>query len=95
MNPYIEEANITVNLHDDTFKFSGTLPGAITHTNADSISNDTLWWTFNYEHFLNDDYVIEAASIVYHPNNIQKAIIAGALILLIGLILIFKKRHTS
>jgi len=95
MNPYIEEANITVNLHDDTFKFSGTLPGAITHTNADSISNDTLWWSFNYEHFLNDDYVIEAASIVYHPNNIQKAIITGALILLIGLILIFKKRHTS
>ena len=95
MIPYIDEANITVNLHDDTFKFSGILPGAITHTNADSISNDTLWWAFNYEHFLNDDYIIEAASIVYHPKKIQIAIVAGALILLIGLILTFIKRKTS
>lgn len=95
MVPYIEEANVTVNLHDDTFKFAGILPGAITHTNADSISNDTLWWTFNYEHFLNDDYVIEAASIIYHPKKIQLAIVLGALSLLIALIFIFKKRQTS
>ncbi len=95
MMPYIDEANVTVGLNDDTFKFAGILPGVITHSNADSMSHDTLWWEFNYEDFLNDDYVIEAASVIYHPKRIQMAIVIGALVVLIGLILISRKRKTS
>jgi len=92
MIPYINEANITVKLHDDTFKFAGILPGAITQSNADSISNDTLWWSFGSEEFINDDYVIEAASIIYHPKRIQLSIVLGALIMILSLIFISKKR---
>ena len=95
MAPYIDEANVTVNLNDDTFKFVGILPGVITRTNADSIFNDTLLWTFNYEDFLNDDYVIEAASIVYHPKKIQIAIVIGALAALVGLISISRRKRIS
>ena len=36
MKPYIKEANITVELHDDTFKFAGVLPGLITKSNAET-----------------------------------------------------------
>ena len=95
MLPYIHEANVTVGLNDDTFKFVGILPGEIIHSNADSISNDTLWWSFNYKDFINDDYVIEAASIVYQPKKVQMAIVMSALIILMGLILISKKRKKS
>ena len=95
MRPYIDEANVTVGLNDDTFKFAGILPGAITRSNADSILSDTLWWSFNYEDFLNDDYVIEAASIIYHPKRVQMAILISALVILIGLIFISKKRKIT
>jgi hypothetical protein len=95
MAPYIDEANVTVNLNDDTFKFVGILPGVITRTNADSIFNDTLLWIFNYEDFLNDDYIIEAASIIYHPKRIQIAIVIGALAALVGLISISRRRRIS
>ena len=95
MLPFIDEANVTVGLNDDTFKFAGILPGVITLSNADSISNDTLWWSFNYEDCFNEDYVIEAASIVYHPKRVQMAIVIGALVILMGLILISRKRNKS
>ncbi|MDP6338842.1 MAG: hypothetical protein QF842_00750 [Candidatus Marinimicrobia bacterium] len=95
MSPYIDEANVTLGLNDDTFKFAGILPGMITHSNADSIKNDTLWWKFNYEDFINDDYVMEAASVVYYPKRIQAAIVIGALVILVSLILTSRKRKKS
>ena len=95
MGPYIDEANITIKLRDDTFKFAGILPGLITESNADSIANDTLWWSFNAEDFINDDYIIEAASIVYHPKRIQIAIIAGSLLTLSALFFISRKRKSQ
>ncbi len=95
MMPFVQEANITVKLHDDSFKFAGILPGVITASNSDSVSNDTLWWTFGSDAFINDDYVIEAASIVYHPKRIQIAIAIGALGILLGLVFISKRRKSS
>jgi len=95
MAPYIEEANVTIGLNDDTFKFAAILPGVTTHSNANSISNDTLWWSFNYEDFLNDDYIIEAASIIYHPKKVQMAIVITALVILIGIILISIRKKKS
>ena len=92
MLPYIKEANVTIQLNDDTFKFASALPGSIFQSNADSVSNDTLWWAFDLKDFMNDSYTIEAASIVYYPQRIQKAIVLGALIILIVLFIIAKRK---
>ena len=60
-----------------------------------SISNDTLWWSFSSEEFLDEDFTIEAASIIYSSARIQRIIVAGALIILLGLILISKQRKNT
>ena len=80
---YSQEMHITGQLRDDQFKFHIFLPGAILTTNADSISGDTLMWTFGLKEFLNDDYILHAESIVYSKKRIQAAII-----ILLGLVLI-------
>ena len=95
MKPYIKEANITVELHDDTFKFTGVLPGLITRSNADSIISDTLWWVFNADDFLNDDYMIEAASIIYYPKRIQLTIVVITAVLLLIIFINYKKRKST
>ena len=95
MRPYIYEANVTIQLNDDSFKFASTLPGAIFESNADSTSNDTLWWYFDLKDFMNDSYTIEAASIVYYPERIQKAVVLGTLIILFVLFLIAKRKAIS
>ena len=95
MTPYIDEANITVSLNDDTYKFACTLPGRIAHSNADSTANDTLWWSFGTQDFLNDDYVIKAASVVYYETKIQRVVVASALVILLVLIFLSKKRKQS
>ncbi len=95
MTPYIDEANITVSLNDDTYKFACTLPGRIAHSNADSTANDTLWWSFGTQDFLNDDYVIKAASVVYYETKIQRVVVASALVILLVLIFLSKKRKHS
>ncbi len=95
MRPYIYEANVTIQLNDDSFKFASALPGAILKSNADSISNDTLWWSFDLKDFMNDSYTIEAASIVYYPGRIQKAVVLGTLIILFVLFLIAKRKAIS
>ena len=95
MKPYIKEANITVELHDDTFKFAGVLPGLITRSNADSISNDTLWWVFNANNFLNDDYIIEAASVIYYPRKVQLTIVVITAMILLILFISYKKRKLT
>ena len=75
--------HITGQLRDDQFKFYIFLPGASITTNADSISGDTLMWTFGLKEFLNDDYILHAESIIYSKKRIQTGII-----ILLGLVLI-------
>ena len=79
---YSKEMHITGQLRDDQFKFNIFLPGAIITTNADSISGDTLMWTFGLKEFLNDDYILHAESIVYSKKRIQIGVI-----ILVGLVL--------
>ena len=95
MTPYINEANITVSLNDDSYKFACTLPGRIAYSNADSTKNDTLWWSFTTQDFLNDDYVIKAASVVYYQTKIQRIVVGSALVILFVLIFLSKKRKQS
>ena len=94
MKPYIKEANITVELHDDTFKFAGILPGLITKSNSDSVKNDTLWWIFSADDFLNDDYMIEAASVIYYPKRVQLIVVIVAGVLLLTLFIYYRKRKS-
>ena len=75
--------HITGQLRDDQFKFHIFLPGVVITTNADSVSGDTLMWTFGLKEFLNDDYILHAESIIYSKKRIQIGII-----ILLGLVLI-------
>ena len=92
MLPCINEANTTINLNDDTFKLISTLPGRVFMSNADSVYNDTLLWSFDLKDFTNDSYTIEAASIIYYPKKIQKAILVGTILILFVLFLIAKRK---
>lgn len=94
MHPYEEEMTVTLGLKDDQFIYRATLPGLITHTNADSVSGDTLIWYFGLEDFINDDYIISAKSVVYFKKGVQIIIIGGTLVLLI-LLTLWVKRRTS
>lgn len=92
MLPCINEANSTINLNDDSFKLMSTLPGRIFMSNSDSTHNDTLMWSFDLKDFANDSYIIEAASIVYYPKKIQKAVLVGTILILFVLFLIAKRK---
>tara|TARA_B100000809_G_scaffold67433_1_gene64382 strand:+ start:2627 stop:3490 length:864 start_codon:yes stop_codon:yes gene_type:complete len=87
---YSNEMHITGQLQDDQFKFHIFLPGVIISTNADSIAGDTLLWTFGLKDFLNDDYILEAESIVYSKKRIQFAIIVVTLLVLIIAVILIK-----
>ena len=87
---YSKEMHITGQLKDDQFKFQIFLPGVVISTNADSISGDTLLWTFGLKDFLNDDYILEAQSILYSKKRIQILIIAGMLLVLIIAVILIK-----
>ena len=90
VNRYSKEMHITGQLQDDQFKFRIFLPGVIMSTNADSIAGDTLLWTFGLKDFLNDDYILEAQSIVYSKKRIQFLIIAVTLLVLIIAVILIK-----
>ena len=90
---YEEELRLTSNLQDDQFQYRVLMPGAVTSTNADTIINDTLMWSFGLQQYINDDYVIEAASIVYSPQRIQIAILISAVLVLVILYLAYKRRN--
>lgn len=89
---YEEELELTSDLQDDQFEYRALLPGAITSTNADTISGDTLKWSFGLQDYINDDHVIEAASVVYSPQRIQIAVLITAGLFLIILYLVYKRR---
>jgi len=87
---YSKEMHITGQLQDDQFKFRIFLPGVVISTNADSIAGDTLLWTFGLKDFLNDDYILEAQSIVYSKKRIQFVIIVVTLLVLIIAVILIK-----
>ena len=90
---YSKEMHITGQLRDDQFKFYMFLPGAIIVTNADSIAGDTLMWTFGLKEFLNDDYILQAESIIYSKKRIQAGIIilSGLVLILAFFLIKFKQ----
>jgi hypothetical protein len=91
---YREELIVTNGLQDDNFIYQALLPGRVIETNADSIFGDTLKWYFTLEDFINDDYKIQASSILYSTRRIQAGILVAALVVLGILIYLYKKRST-
>ena len=65
-----DEFKITLDLIDDQFTIKSMLPGKISYNNADTISVDTLVWSFNVKDFSNEDYIFIAKSRIYFPKRI-------------------------
>lgn len=84
---YEQELRRTQALRDDQFNFHLFLPGVVTYTNADTIVGDTLKWSFGLEDYLNDDLLLEAESVVYSRKRLQLAILIGAGVLILALLL--------
>ncbi|HJL74875.1 MAG TPA: hypothetical protein QGF08_07005 [Candidatus Marinimicrobia bacterium] len=88
---YAEELRLTNDLQDDQFEYRVIMPGMISFTNADTISGDTLKWSFGLQQYLNDDHVVSAASVVYSARRIQVAVLITAGLFLVILYLAYKR----
>ena len=90
-----DELKITLELEGDNFDFELILPGLLDSTNADSTYGDTLYWAFNLDDFMNDDYIMMAESSIKHP--IRKNIFIIILGILAVLLLInrYRKNHIN
>ena len=67
-----DELHITLDLIDDSFSFQLILPGNLEFSNADSIAGDTLFWSFELQDYMNEDFVMQAHSKINYPGR-QKA----------------------
>jgi len=67
-----DELQITLDLIDDSFSFQLILPGNLESTNADSSASDTLFWSFELQNYINEDYTMSAVSSFNYPGR-QKA----------------------
>ena len=67
-----DELRITLDLDGDDFDFQIIIPGILESTNADTITGDTLSWSFDLTDFMNEDYVMTAKSSKIYPAR-QKA----------------------
>ena len=67
-----DELHITLDLIDDSFSFQLILPGNLEFSNTDSIAGDTLFWSFELQDYMNEDFVIQAHSKINYPGR-QKA----------------------
>ena len=86
-----DEVRITIDLMDDDFEFSITLPGKLVSTNADTTRGDTLFWYYSVKDFLSDDFILSAKSEQSYPSRIK-----GMLLLLVALLLgLFVWRRNS
>lgn len=87
-NGFETEANITLDLMDDQFKYHVILPGILSEFNADSLAGDTLYWNFSLSEFLDIDKELTANSYIIHKDRI-----IISLIIVIILLILFLKNH--
>ena len=59
-----DELHITLDLIDDSFSFQLILPGNLEFSNTDSIDGDSLFWSFELQDYMNEDFVMQAHSKV-------------------------------
>ena len=81
-----DELQITLDLIDDSFAFQLILPGILESNNADSLAGDTLFWSFEMEDYMNDDYTMMAFSSINYPGRQKAGFFIGfsVILLIIG-----------
>ena len=84
-----DELKITLDLIDDSFSFQLILPGILEITNANSFAGDTLFWSFELQDYMNEDFVMQAKSKINYPRR-QKV---GLFICFILILFIFGIRN--
>ena len=90
MEPHEENLKGTLKLFDDRFTVKLLIPGQPLNTNATEIINDTLIWNFGIDSLLDDDYILQANSIIYNFLPFQKLILTIITLLLFIFLLIRK-----
>ena len=90
MSIHEEYLQTSLDLDDDSFEIKVLMPGQVVSTNSSSFNQDTLIWSFGLDSLLNDKFTLQAVSVIYAIENMEKMIILGVCILLIffGLLLI-------
>ena len=83
MSIHEEYLQTSLDLDDDTFEIKVLMPGQVVSTNSSSFNRDTLVWSFGLDSLLNDKFTLQAVSVIYAIENIEKMIILGVCILLI------------
>ena len=69
------------------------MPGEILSTNSLSMNQDTLVWRFGLDSLLNEKYLLEATSVVYSKEKIQKtSILIVSFLLILGIVLVNKQK---
>ena len=90
MEPHEENLKGTLKLFDDRFTVKLLIPGQPLNTNATEIINDTLIWNFGIDSLLNEDYTLQANSIIYNFLPFQKLILTIITLLLFTFLMIRK-----
>jgi len=82
----------TLDLNDDYFEMKVIMPGQPVFTNANEINNDTLVWQFRLDSLLADEYTINAKSVIYATDRVQKTLISVGILFLLLMGILIKRR---
>ena len=93
MKIHEEYLETSLDLKDDSFLVKILMPGEILSTNSLSMNQDTLVWRFGLDSLLNEKYLLEATSVVYSKEKIQKtSILIVSFLLILGIVLVNKQK---
>lgn len=93
MKIHEEYLETSLALKDDSFIVKILMPGEILSTNSLSMNQDTLVWRFGLDSLLNEKYLLEATSVVYSKEKIQKtSILIVSFLLILGIVLVNKQK---
>ena len=90
-----DELQITLDLIDDSFAFQLILPGILESNNADSLAGDTLFWSFEMEDYMNDDYTMMAFSSINYPGRQKAGFFIGFIVILLIIGVRNRRRRTD
>ena len=93
MKIHEEYLETSLDLKDDSFVVKILMPGEILSTNSLSMNQDTLVWRFGLDSLLNEKFLLEATSVVYSKEKIQKtSILIVSFLLILGIVLVNKQK---
>ena len=93
MKIHEEYLETSLDLKDDSFMVKILMPGEILSTNSLSMNQDTLVWRFGLDSLLNEKFLLEATSVIYSKEKIQKtSILIVSFLLILGIVLVNKQK---